>query len=381
MQVMLPVTLLLFFGYITKTNGGFADSKAVRLMLAILGSAALSMLSCLVLSPEAISSTTIVRFFYFATILVYFVVATDRSYNQTDVRFIISGNIVCGVIIALVVLLRYVAGATGKVTVVSVWGVDIEENYTAALLAFDCILAILAFVRTKEIHFRLILLVAFLIIVFGIAYTGSRAALLSTFLSLGVMLLGLVFASGVDGVFLRLPATLAVLAVLLLFLVPGALDSLPAWYVDRFFNNSYIDGSNIERIQLWLNGLSGFLERPLFGYGIGNFAYFTRTVFFSMQGYGVVVAHNTYIDTLVDLGLVGFALVFIFIFRKLNFCVALRSFEFVSLAIVMVATSFIVGGERAFFFWNALVVLSMLSQVRRPEEIHESLDLAGRANG
>ena len=75
----------------------------------------------------------------------------------------------------------------------------------------------------------------------------------------------------------------------------------------RVFPNTQ-EGSVDVRLGLWWAAIGAFLERPLHGFGLDGFAAATADVRVGLLA-GLVRAHNLYLQTLVDLGLIGSVLV------------------------------------------------------------------------
>lgn len=361
MQVMAPIAVVLLFGYLVKSRGRFTDAYSFRLCLLIMGSCSVSLLTALLLDIDAITSSSIVRLAYTAMILVWYYVIADRLYSVDDVKRILLCNVFCGVIIAAGVLLRYVGGADGKIAVINIWGVPVEENYMASLLAFQFILAAAFVCHSKKSLAKLLSLACMIVICAGMLFSGSRAALLGAIFALLAMIVVYFIQGGAGRLVFRVVA-IVLIGIAFFYLMDFIHDYIPTWYLDRFFRNDYLDSSNSQRIEYWLFGLEGFLSRPLFGYGVGNWSYYVDQNS-SFPTSGVVVAHNTYLDALIDVGVIGFALFAILILRR--FKGAYRSSAFISLLIVAFFTSFIVGGERTFFFWNSVALLSILAQCFR----------------
>ncbi|GKX31760.1 hypothetical protein SH1V18_42400 [Vallitalea longa] len=84
------------------------------------------------------------------------------------------------------------------------------------------------------------------------------------------------------------------------------------WRIDSifkniFFNEVSLEGSfNVRKTMIKL-GLEYFKERPIFGHGIENFRYL-----YGWQSGHETYSHNNYIELLVDNGLVGFLLYYLF---------------------------------------------------------------------
>lgn len=80
--------------------------------------------------------------------------------------------------------------------------------------------------------------------------------------------------------------------------------------------NIFSDGGS-GRINLWKNGLEVFGENPLFGIGINNFRSYNINIYGDSR-----YLHNTYLQILVETGIVGFSIflvfVYLFLFRLLK---------------------------------------------------------------
>ena len=77
--------------------------------------------------------------------------------------------------------------------------------------------------------------------------------------------------------------------------------------VEDFFNILSGNAQGTEddsRIRLIKLGLNKFIEQPVIGYGINCFRHFARIAFMGRNYY----AHNNYVELLVDVGIVGFAI-------------------------------------------------------------------------
>lgn len=372
MQVLTPVAVFLAFRYFTGANGRSVDLVSARLILLLAGSASFSLLISLFITPEVISMQSIGRLLYTVFIIIFFVIMTERKYNISAVRRVLLCNIISGAVLGLSVFVRHLSGATGKIGVLTIWGVQVEQNYMSALLCFDLVLSLIMVFHTKEIIRKGVLLAFGCCIFLGIFYSGSRAAMLGSILSVALLLLYYLFSGSAKYIVFRLLTVAAIIMLIAFAALLFNADSA-SWYIERFFQNDYNDMSNQYRLQYWRFGVMGILYRPLFGYGIGNFNYFVREELGSFHG-DVVVAHNTYIDYLLDIGVVGTALLAVLVLRKVWSRNMFRSGELTALMFAAFFTSFIVGGERTFFFWNSLVLLSMIASVGGKEAIPILLD-------
>lgn len=376
MQTLLPLTALLLVGFVLKARNAALDKRNLILSIALMASCAVSLLLCVIVSPVAVNGTSIIRLGYAAMIILYFFLVVSRNYRWDQIRWILNANVACGAFIALGVLLRSqsLGGQSGKIAVTNIWGVALETNYLGALLAFTLVLGVCLFRFARGAGKKCLLAAACCVIFAGIFFTGSRAALLGALLGLICLVVYYLLQRG-QGSSVLGKLVLVVLVIAGIIVTLQLADLLPTWYLDRFFRNSYADESNTERLRIWAFGFQGFLGRPVMGYGIGNFNYYFR----HGLGYSstTVVAHNTYLDILIDIGLVGSAVFFALAFGRLRGFH--RSGPILALVVVAFFTALIVGGERTFFFWNSIVILNLLSRYLKANK--DDRDLRGLFGG
>lgn len=178
-----------------------------------------------------------------------------------------------------------------------------DGNDFAALCVTGVPLALHFAVKGRTLV-RLMSIAGLLVITIGIVYSGSRGG----FLALGVV-----------GIFilLRYAAVKAVWrASGLIFLTAVVMLSGG----DEFWNRmatilepeeDYNTTAEMGRVQIWQRGLGYAAERPIAGVGPNNFRFAEGTLNPSVrQGEAVMwmAPHNTYLQVLVDLGIVGFAM-------------------------------------------------------------------------
>ena len=355
MQSLLPQVILLVLGFLSKCRDFKLDRRNMALAIFSIGSCALSSVSCLMLNTDAVTNKTLMRLCYVVVIVVYFYVVVNRTYTTAQLRWIVVANVVCGAIIAAAVLLRMQSGATGKIAVATVFGSIVEENYMGALLAFELILGVSLVRFAKGMKFKALFAALCVVIAAGLFYSGSRGAFIGSLVGICVMLLCYLVQRRKESAVANKLLTVALLAVCA-GIVLSSLDLLPSWYLDRYLNNSYSDSSNSERLKYWAFGLQGFFKRKLFGYGVGNYSYYLMEQFNYTND--TVVAHNTFLDVLIDTGIVGACLFCALV------CRGMRGLHHIGPLVALFVTgffvAFIVGGERTFFLWNSIVLLNLL---------------------
>ena len=131
------------------------------------------------------------------------------------------------------------------------------------------------------------------------------------------------------------------------------------WMFDRFFKNSYNDGSNQFRVELWVKAVQRWMSRPLFGFGVGNYNYF------SAEDWGVVetstTTHGTITDFLVDFGMIGLLLFFSVLIRIFRGLFQGKGYTPLALCPGIVVCWLIVGAERTVALWLFLIIFYVLA--------------------
>lgn len=355
MQVIFPIMIVVIGSFLYKNDFHVPYVSDFKYFASILAAYFISLLSGFVFNNDAINELALVRTIYSGLILLYYVVAVNFCIDNRFVKTIISGNLLAGTLTAVLVIKNWLAGAGGKVSLLNYWGNAVEENYTAAFVAFTTILCLVIYFTSNDYRIKFIAFCSASINTFAIFLTGSRAAFVALIMSSLVLLIIYIFT---DKTSINKKIFIICVSILLgIYFITNILNILPEFIYNRLFINSLNDNSNRERIMLWSLALEGFLYRPIFGYGAGVFSYYVQKEF---PHHIVVVAHNTLIDFLVDFGIIGIALLTLLFYKNIYVCFTKRGFFLFPLLICWFITSFIVGGERTFFFWNGLITITIL---------------------
>lgn len=189
---------------------------------------------------------------------------------------------------------------------------DINVNTIGMVSGISCSLAIYFYKFDQELKSRYLMLFLAGLFMFVILLTASRKSLVIPIAVYSIFRLvngnnkRLIF----NIIFIFIISITAVWAVLN---IPILFDMI-GYRVDGMMNgfigeDEDMDESTHTRMQLIEFGMMYFPERPWFGYGICNF----RALYESyLPGRIALYAHNNYIELLVDLGVVGLALYYIF---------------------------------------------------------------------
>jgi O-antigen ligase len=135
--------------------------------------------------------------------------------------------------------------------------------------------------------------------------------------------------------------------------------------LDKFLVGKYIEGG---RVDIWANSLKIFSDFPVFGTGLGTFKY--SYFLFGREAAWVNHAHNEYIESMADMGLLAFiafyALLAFLVFSLLRMWVTRRHPE-VKPAVLGVLTAMFAAAFHSFFDFslrvpaNAFLFLALLA--------------------
>ena len=277
----------------------------------------------------------------------------DYSEEETDkiLAFYIGAAVVTTAIL-FVQRYDFYGGGDQRHTIKILSHEAIDPNFIAAYLVVPAVIA-----YSKMLNrFRVVYLIAFLVILAGILYTSSRGAAIGFVLGAGIVTLG----------FFKGRKKIRKIVILLMALIIGffvALEYLPQASLSRIVDvASYQDGSNAKRLVDWRYGMEAFLQNPILGYGVqGEMSIIKRVI-------GVnYISHNTYIALLLQFGVVGFC-IFLFCLVELY-----KNIRHNTLAKAILASTFfvslLVSAEVAVFFWMPIMLVVMMSVQERKKSL------------
>lgn len=199
-------------------------------------------------------------------------------------------------------------------------GTDVESATILGYIAPLAAICAFILIKLQKTHMTLLYYILMLLNVIFALLSGSR----KIFIYLGVF--GGIYYIAKSKKPLQLLKKLSLL-LLLAILVAIALLKIPALY--NFIGYRFVtmisglmgqetDGSTGFRMSLIIWGIDWFKQKPIAGYGIGNYKYLLGTTYDTWVGREGVYAHNNYIELLVDCGLIG---TFLYYYLYLNIIV------------------------------------------------------------
>ena len=187
-----------------------------------------------------------------------------------------------------------------------------SKNYYAypLLIYFLCDLVLLKLDTSKKfVIFRYSILCLILIV---LMLSGRRAPLFCALLSLTFFLV-----KNKKLFFLLLPVLIFFQGIIINYKVLGFSISNSKTYLrlDRLINSGYEDSSYFERLLTWESYLNAYYDKPIIGSGLHSGNYIMAD-YNSLVGNDFLGYHNTFLQVLVESGILGFFFFILFFFRS-----------------------------------------------------------------
>jgi probable O-glycosylation ligase (exosortase A-associated) len=181
-----------------------------------------------------------------------------------------------------------------------------DPNHLAATMAATIpLLLLLAFY--KPLHWlRMLPAAGVLLLTVTLAVTGSRSGLLG-------------FFGGLLFLWSRARHRLVV-GVIGIFVLGLGILALPDQYKVRYasITRSELDSSSQGRLNVWMRGVRMLYDRPLTGVGIGCFSTANAMRYSPPGEPSYLESHSLYVQTPAELGLIGAAVFFLFLYEMLR---------------------------------------------------------------
>lgn len=331
--------------------------STVNLIVCFMFVTGFAYLHSLFISPEILTVTAMSRAILFFCILMTYAFAVAPDYSPQVVSKALRLTALSSVISSLLVLFRFVSMGYyfGRIYPISFFGDRIDANYFAVILVLQSGIALLIALYESSATRKCLYFALYALCFLAIMLTGSRSGLLCIFISTLIQLV-IYFRQRV-GTKLVTITFVALLLIVALFLVGNYVSD---WLLDRFFKESYIDESNQFRVYLWENAVKRVMTRPLFGFGVGNYSYY------SAQDWGVSsvsnAAHGTFVDYLVDFGIIGLVAFCYIFFSPVKRLIKNSGLPFLGIVISFFIAAFIIGAERTVALWVFIIEFDVVSR-------------------
>lgn len=190
-----------------------------------------------------------------------------------------------------------------------------DPNYICAYFAFGAVFALNKIMSYKKILSKICGIFELCLYVYVAFLTGSRGGLIALLSAIGIYII--TFSKSEK----KYIVAKTICFVLVFIAINIILDNLPQELKTRFDFDNVLDSGGSGRTELWTNAIDMFknanIFTKLFGFGTG-------TAQNNMLNFGysrVNVVHNIFLETLVELGIIGLIIytVAIFLFAKRAF--------------------------------------------------------------
>lgn len=250
-----------------------------------------------------------IKIYVFQLLFITSVIFNAKKINLDYCRY----GLMLSALIASLILICFPSSSgytdEGRRTIILLGNV-FDPNIVASIIMLGAFSAFYYIFTLQKKHFIYKVICAILVI--GILFTGSRGALISFVCGFLIVELYEIKKGGKSrkNAILLLGCAVIVCFAVYNFLPEKLLKS--RFSKDTILGlNEYNNGSH-NRYTIWQNALIVFKEKPIFGWGCGNFFNAIATV------YKECASHNLYILLLVEYGVIGFAIFIYGLIHVLN---------------------------------------------------------------
>lgn len=230
-------------------------------------------------------------------------------------------------------------------------GITGNKNITAASIAFKLPFVYYLLFNSKNIILKILTLIICAFTFFNLILLSARAVFLSTSLFIAFFIIANLISS--FRLKLNIKTFLKRVVVFILPLIGASLfaynsiDDKSIRVENRFSNINETDESVNARLRYYKKGFNYFTENPLIGAGIGNWQIISiKLDKDQIESYIIpYVAHNDFIELLVEIGFIGTLIYLLFIFTIFYFLVSMFFIinnEKMHLNIILLSLPFIV---------------------------------------
>lgn len=217
-------------------------------------------------------------------------------YTKTEIKKIKKALVWSSRFTAIVILV-FAEYYRGRLRLMGI--INEDPNYICAYLAFGVIAALQIITEQPERKKKIFAIAELLIYTYIILATGSRGGLIAVLA--GVIIYFMVYGDNPSKHLVKKIVLMTILATALITMI----DYLPETLRMRFTINNVIADGGSGRTELWGNAWHLYSNAPLFRQIIG---YGTASVIYCFQYFNyseVNVVHNIFLETLVELGVIG----------------------------------------------------------------------------
>ncbi|CUQ42764.1 lipid A core-O-antigen ligase-like enyme [Clostridium paraputrificum] len=300
-------------------------------------------------------------FFSFILILSVYIMVNSFEINIREVRYLISCLIFSIIIISLIIIIfkvDYYDGNTGRFTI-RIINSDtyVDPNHLGGFLASFSMFPLIRLINERSKRKKIIYSAICICVIIATLMTGSRGAMISLAINIIFITIHYLINSRGFKIFNYKFIIITIGIGILMFI---SVKYLPDSSFNRLFVNDYADGGNALRVTHWLSAIDCIKISPLTGYGLVNPYDILATYSFAGQA-----VHNTYLEIILQYGLLG-SLPFIFIIvRNILFCIKKENVFLLGFSISMLFNCVLIGASLTVTFWGAIIITTILMNFSR----------------
>lgn len=362
-QILLPILILImFYQIIVKKKSKICINIESKLLFLFIIALIFSTIINVCKYINYITYDTLIGVLYFIIIFLWYLFNTNKSYKTKEIKLIINSYIGMSFFCSILLIGRFLSGQLGKIAMINLIDVEIDENYVSALIAMASLFlfnSILNKVAKEKVKIKFMKIIVLGVNLLAIALSGSRAALIGIIMCM-ILSYFLAFKTDLN---IKKTGKLLIIFVVIIIISINIFDYIPSWTFDRYFNSNYSDNSNNKRVLIWKNAINGFFNSPIYGYSIRIFDQIPE--YSKIEGFKIperVPAHQTYIDLLLYTGILGMVPFILFLYKVFKDNIILGEKRMLPMIIFFLMVTNIVGAEKSVFMWNNLILFTIIGK-------------------
>lgn len=297
--------------------------------------------------------------------LMMLVAVAAYEYSEKDILFL-KKSLIWASRLTVVCTILFAGRIDGRLRMSGIMNED--PNYLCMYFSFGLAYCMEKVCGNNKISDRLKALMELLVYIYIVVFTGSRGG------SLAIMTVLVVAYFQLER---RKPNTLRIFvgkcAILLMGTIGVVLlaNMIPETVLQRFNPTVIRESGGVGRYQLWLDSINAFgnanVFRQLFGFGTGSILTVARKFSFSK----IAVVHNIFLQTLLEVGLIGLVLFLVFVLGFWN--EARKSGNIFALSVIsgMIVLSLSVSIYTFKPYWNIMLFILCLTRQKESLDIQE----------
>ena len=260
------------------------------------------------------------------------------------------------IIVAMIFLQRELALIWNTRVEVTIGNTQINSNYLSFLLVFPFALCFSMVIRESSkisTIVRIFCLAICLVVLIASLWTGSRTCLIIIAINASVQFI-IQYRKNKKAI-----VSSFIIIAISFIIINYSSRFLPSYIIGRLQLSTFLDSNG--RVEIWRNTLATFFSNIryiLIGSGFGTTGLYVG-----------VTAHNTYLQVLLENGIVGFTVYVIFTIFMFRRILKSHDLLLISLWFSIFIASLLMAGQACRFYWHDLMFIYVLSECEIDEGV------------